>query len=164
MRKIFISTGNLIRSVIDFFYPLFKRYMSPEFFRYGVTGVGNLFFDWFMYFFIFNFILQKQMLCLGFVTLSSHIATMVIKFPITLTSGFYLQKYVTFTTSTNRGKEQIIRYYIIGFINLGLTYVGLKIFVEMLHLFPSVANVVVSILVTVFSYFSQRKFTFKTVS
>ena len=104
------------------------------------------------------------MLCLGFVTLSSHIATMVIKFPITLTSGFYLQKYVTFTSSTNRGKEQIIRYYIIGFINLGLTYIGLKIFVEMLHLFPSVANVVVSILVTVFSYFSQKKFTFKTLS
>jgi putative flippase GtrA len=163
MRKIFESVGAFISLVVDFFYPPFRRYMPLQFFRYGVTGVANLVFDWFMYFFIYNFVLQKQMLPLGLVTLSSHIATLAIKFPITLTTGFFLQKYVTFTNSTNKGKEQIFRYYLIGIINLGLTYIGLKIFVDLLHFYPSIANVVVSILVTIFSYISQKKFTFKTI-
>lgn len=149
--------------MVDFFYPPFKRYMSPQFFRYGVTGVANLFFDWFMYFFIFNYVLEKQMLYLGLVTLSSHIATLAIKFPITLTSGFLLQKYVTFTDSTNKGKEQIWRYYLVGFINLGLNYVGLKLLVDLLHFYPSIANAILSIVLTVFSYISQKKFTFKTM-
>lgn len=161
MRKLFEKIGNWIIIAIDFFYPPFSKYITRQFFRYGATGVANLLFDWVLYFFIFNFVLQKQMLHLGFVTFSSHIATLVIKFPITLTTGFLLQKYVTFTNSTNSGHEQLFRYYLIAFINLGLNYVGLKIFVDLLHFFPSIANAVVSVLVTIFSYFSQKKFTFK---
>lgn len=162
MRKIFEKIGSWIIIVIDFFYPPFSKYITRQFFRYGATGAANLMFDWILYFFIFNYVLQKHMLYLGIVTLSSHIATLAIKFPITLTTGFLLQKYVTFTESTNRGQEQLFRYYLIAFINLGLVYLGLKLFVDVLHFFPSIANAIVSILVTIFSYFSQKKFTFKT--
>lgn len=164
MRKIFEFFGRIITQVVDFFYPPFRKYVSLQFFRYGVTGVANLLFDWFMYFFIYNFILHQQMLHLGIVTLSSHIATFVIKFPITLTTGFLLQKYVTFTDSTNKGKDQIWRYYLVAFINLCLNYVGLKILVDLLHFYASIANVVISIILTFFSYVSQKKFTFKTLN
>lgn len=163
MRKIFEFSGRMITLAVDFFYPPFRRYVSLQFFRYGVTGVANLVFDWVMYFFIYNYILHQQMLFLGIVTLSSHIATLAIKFPITLTSGFLLQKYVTFTDSTNKGKEQIWRYYLVAFINLGLNYVGLKILVDLLHFYASVANIVISVILTFFSYISQKKFTFKSI-
>ena len=95
MRKVFVFVGNKIRSAIDFFYPPFKPYMSVQFFRYGVTGGANLLFDWVVYFFIFNYVLQKQMLNLGIITMSSHIATFALKFPVVF-SGFLLQKYVTY--------------------------------------------------------------------
>lgn len=162
MRNLFEKIGSWIIIVIDFFYTPFSKYVTRQFFRYGATGVANLIFDWVLYFFIFNFVLKKEMLHLGVVTFSSHIATLAIKFPITLTSGFLLQKYVTFTDSTNRGHEQLFRYYLVAFINLGLVYLGLKLFVDILHFYPSIANAIVSVLVTIFSYFSQKKFTFKT--
>ncbi len=162
MRNLFEKIGRWIIIIIDFFYPPFSKYVTRQFFRYGATGVANLIFDWVLYFFIFNFVLKKEMLHLGVVTFSSHIATLAIKFPITLTSGFLLQKYVTFTDSTNRGHEQLFRYYLVAFINLGLVYLGLKLFVDILHFYPSIANAIVSVLVTIFSYFSQKKFTFKT--
>lgn len=161
IRKVFEATGRQLIKFIDFFYPPFRRYFSVQFFRYGATGAANLLFDWLLYFFIFHFVLQKQMLNLGFVTLSSHIATFAIKFPVTLISGFLLQKYVTFSGSTNKGRQQLVRYYLIALVNIGLNYFGLKLFVDLLHFFPSVANAVVSVFITVFSYFSQKKFTFK---
>jgi len=161
MRKFLGMTGRWITIIIDFFYPPFRKYMTLQLFRYAVTGVANLVFDWFMYFFIFNFVLEKRMLYLGFITLSSHIATLAIKFPITLTSGFLLQKYVTFSESLNKGREQLFRYYLIAFVNLGLNYVGLKLLVDGFHFFPSIANIILSVLITIFSYISQKKFTFK---
>jgi len=164
MRKLFEYIGKHITSAVDFFYPPFRKYMSLQFFRYGATGASNLVFDWVLYFVIFNFVLQKQMLFLGFVTLSSHIATLAFKFPVTMTTGFLLQKYVTFTDSSNKGKEQIWRYYIVGFTNLLLNYIGFKILVDLLHFYPSIANVVISIALTIFSYISQKKFTFKILT
>ena len=73
--------------------------MTPQFFRYGVTGVANMAFDWVLYFITFHFILEKQMLHLGIVTLSSHIAAMIIVFPITFFTGFH---FLLFASQTFR--------------------------------------------------------------
>ena len=96
IRRILVLTGKFISDVIDYFYPPFRRYFGLQFFRYGVSGAANIVFDWGLYSFIYNIILQKQMLKLGLVTLSSPIAALFITFPITLFTGFLLQKYVTF--------------------------------------------------------------------
>lgn len=162
MRKLFESIGRLITVIIDFFYPPFRKYVTLQFFRYGVTGVANLLFDWFLYFFIHNYIIQQQELHFFFFALKPHTATLAIKFPITLTTGFLLQKYVTFSNSSNKGKDQIWRYYLVGFTNLGLNYIGIKLLVESLNFYPSIANAVISIVLTAFSYFLQKKYTFKT--
>lgn len=135
--------------------------MSVQFFRYAVTGSANLVFDWIIYFLIFNFVLQKQMLELGFVTLSSHIATMFIKFPFILLSGFLLQKYVTFTFSDLRGRVQLFRYIVVFSMNLILNYTGLKLLVEVCEFYPSISNMIITILTVFVSYFSQKRYTFK---
>lgn len=149
--------------MVDFFYPPFRKYVTLQFFRYGVTGAANMAFDWVLYFITFHFILEKQMLHLGFVTLSSHIAAMVLVFPITFISGFLLQKYVTFTSSELRGRVQIVRYLSVVIANLLLNYIGLKLLVDFLHVFPTPSKMIVTIFTTMFSYFSQKKFTFKKV-
>ena len=162
MSNILINSGKLIRSVIDFFYPPFRKFMSLQFFRYGITGSANLVFDWVLYFLIYNFVLRKKMLELGFVTLSSHIAALAIKVPIVLLSGFLLQKYVTFSSSGLNGRVQLFRYSIVFFANLCISYFGMKLLVEEFNLYPSPSNILISILTVFISYFSQKLYTFKT--
>ncbi|MEA5005616.1 MAG: GtrA family protein [Rikenellaceae bacterium] len=161
IENILETTGSWIRDFIDLFYPVFKRYMPLQFFRYGVTGVANLFFDWVLYFFIYNFILQQQMLHLWIFTLSSHIASFAIKFPIVLLSGFLLQKYVTFSESDLRGHRQLLRYLIVYGVNILINYFGLKLFVDIIHVFPSISNMIVSVITVFVSYFLQKSYTFK---
>jgi putative flippase GtrA len=161
MNKTFETIANAIRTVIDFFYHPFQKYMTLQFFRYGLIGTVNLLFDWVLYFLIYNFVLQHEMLNLGIVTLSSHIAAMTIKMPIVLLSGFLLQKYVTYSSSKLRGRIQLFRYTTVFFINLVINYIGLKILVDRLDFWPTPSNMIVSILTIFISYFSQKYYTFK---
>ena len=161
MRKVLILTGKYIGNIIDFFYPPFRKYFSMQFFRYGVSGVGNMGFDWILYFITYNFIVQKQLVHLELVTLSPHIASLLITFPISLSTGFLLQKYVTFTASQMRGKDQLMRYIAVVIVNLFINYFGLKLFVEVVGLYPTPSKMVVTIFTTLFSYYSQKKFTFR---
>ncbi len=161
MRKLFILVGKFISDIIDFFYPPFRRYFSLQFFRYGVSGAGNMVFDWVLYFIIYNFVIQKRLVHLGIVTLSPHIATLFITFPITLFTGFLLQKYVTFTASTLRGKVQLIRYSAVVVANLLINYFGLKLLVDVLSIYPTPSKMIITVFTTIFSYISQKKFTFR---
>lgn len=164
MKKIFEITGNWISKCIDFFYPPFRKYMPIQIFRYGVSGVANMVFDWILYFTVYNFVLKHQNLYIGFETLSSHIAALFMTFPITFITGFLLQKYVTFTASNLRGHVQLFRYLLVVLANLLLNYLGLKILVDLIGFFPTPSKMIVTIFTTVFSYFSQKKYTFKTPS
>ncbi len=161
-RKILTSVGRKITSLVDFFYPPFRKYMSLRLFRYAVTGASNLVFDWILYFLVFHFLLEKQMLHLGLVTFSSYIATKFIVFPITFISGFLLQKYVTFQASSMKGRKQLMRYFTVVLANLLINYLGLKLLVDIVGVdYPSIANVIVTVFTVVFSYLSQKKYTFR---
>ena len=162
MRRIFVLSGYWISRMIDFFYPPFRKTMSLQFFRYGVSGVANMMLDWFLYFCMYHLILNQQMLHLGVFTLSSHIAALFLTFPVTLLTGFFLQKYVTFTGSELRGKVQLFRYCLVVLANLLINYIGLKLLVDILNVYPTPSKMVITLITTLFSYFSQKKFTFKT--
>jgi putative flippase GtrA len=162
MRNIFEIVFGWISVFIDLFYPPFSKYMTQQFYRYAVTGAANLVFDWVLYFLIYTFVLRHKMLELGFVTISSHIATMGIKFPIVLFSGFLLQKYVTFTYSDLRGRVQLFRYLIVFLINLLINYVGLKLLVDGFSFYPTLSNMFVSFLTVFVSYYSQKAYTFES--
>ena len=161
MRKLFISSGKYLGNIIDFFYPPFRRYFSPQFFRYGASGAFNMVFDWVLYFFVYNFVVQKQLVNLSIVTISPHIASLFITFPITLFTGFLLQKYVTFTASQMRGRQQLARYIAVVGVNLLINCFGLKILVELLRVYPTPSKMIITVITTIFSYYSQKKFTFK---
>ena len=135
--------------------------MTLQFFRYAVTGSANLVFDWVMYFLIYTFVFQHKMLHLGFVTVSSHIATLGVKFPIVLLSGFLLQKYVTFSYSDLRGHVQLFRYLVVFMVNLIINFVGLKLLVDGLNVYPTISNMIISIFTVFISYFSQKRYTFR---
>jgi putative flippase GtrA len=164
MTKTFISLGRWVTAIFDFFYPPFRKFMPLQLFRYAACGATNVAFDLAVYFTFYNFVLHHNMLHLGFVTLSSHIAALVLTFPITVTTGFLLQKYVTFTSSNMSGRIQLIRYLMVVAANLLLNYIGLKLLVDGLKFFPTPAKMIITVFAAAFSYISQHKFTFKQVT
>jgi putative flippase GtrA len=135
--------------------------MPKETFLYAFCGGANTILDIFLYFITFNFILHKHIVELGFIAISAHIASFFIVFPITFSTGFLMAKYITFSQSSLRGRIQLFRYFVTVAVCIVLNYVFLKLFVDFLGIYPTVSKILTTILVTVYSYFSQKYFTFK---
>jgi putative flippase GtrA len=161
MNKFFTHIGLKIQRIIDFFYPPFQKFLPLQLFRYAATGGANLVFDSVLFFVIFHCILQKQMLTIWFVTMSSHIASQLIVFPITLLSGFLLQKYVTFSTSNLKGRIQLVRYFGMVIFNLFFIYGGLKLMVDVWGFFPTPSKISVTVISVIFSFLLQKNYSFQ---
>jgi putative flippase GtrA len=164
MAKHLVTFQSFVLNLLDWFYKPFRKIIPPETFRYAAMGGINTFLDIFLYFICYNFILRKQMVDLGFVTMSSHIASFVFVFPITFVTGFLAGKYITFTGSSLKGNVQLFRYAIAVAGSIVLNYVFLKIFVEIFFIWPTVSKLLTTIVVVIYSYIIQRYFTFKTAN
>ncbi len=162
MTQFLLYFRDLLQKIINCFYKPFRQIIPPETFRYAVTGGFNLLLDIFLYFVFYNFILQKQIVHLGFVAISPHIAAFIFVFPITFTTGFLLAKYITFTSSPIRGRIQLLRYALSVGGSILLNYVLLKLLVEHLLIWPTVSKMITTVFVVTYSYMVQRYFTFKT--
>lgn len=161
--------AQIITKCIDFFHRPFEKWISEELFRYAACGGGNLVFDWILYFLIYNFVIGHEIVHLTFdighwtfaQAITPHIATLCIVFPITLLTGFWLQKYVTFSQSNLHGARQLIRYILVVAINLAVNYYGLKLCVEILGWYPTPSKMLITIVTVVISYFCQKYYTFR---
>ena len=153
---------DLIIRIVDWFYFPFLHFIPPEIYRYAVTGGANTVFDLTLYFIFYRYILDKQIVDLGFIAISPHIAAFLMVFPITFTTGFILAKYVTFNASELRGRIQLFRYGVTVFGAIILNYVFLKLFVEYFGWYATFSKAVTTVIVVLYSYLSQRYFSFKT--
>lgn len=162
MQNLLHLIRKVINQIIDFLYPPFKKIIPLETFRYAVTGGANTAFDIILYFIFYRFILDKQIIELGFIAISPHIAAFIFVFPITFASGFLLAKYITFTSSLIEGRIQLFRYGITVVGAIILNYLLLKLFVENLGLFATLSKILTTIIVVTYSYFVQRLYSFKT--
>ena len=162
--KILSYIRKLINHIIQWVYTPFKKFIPQETFTYAVTGGANTTLDIFLYFICYNFILNKQIVNLGFVVISPHIAAFLIVFPITFVTGFLLAKYITFTSSPIHGRIQLFRYIVTVAGAILLNYILLKIFVEYLYIWPTVSKIITTVFVVIYSYIMQRYFTFKTAT
>ena len=163
--------AQIITQIIDFFYSPFSKWMSQTLFRYAACGGGNLVLDWILYFLIYNFVIGHEIVNLQFTiysfqfaqAITPHIATLCIVFPITLFTGFWLQKYVTFTQSNLHGARQLIRYVLIVALNLAINYFGLKLCVEILGWYPTPSKMAITLFTVIISYLGQKYFTFRKI-
>lgn len=162
MKKIHDLLRNTILSIIDFFYPPFNRFFSPQVFRYLACGGANTSLDIILFFVSYNFIFDKQNLELDFVTLSPHIASFLLAFSVTFPIGFYLSRYVVFKHSEVGGRTQLTRYFLVVLCCIFFNYIFLKFFVEYLCWYPTIAKIVTTLLVVGFSYVSQTYFSFNS--
>jgi putative flippase GtrA len=151
-----------IIQIIDFFYSPFRKFIPLETFRYAATGGFNTLLDIILYFICYNFILDKKIIDLQIVSISPYIAAFLIVFPITFFTGFLLAKYITFTNSDMRGRIQLIRYLLSVSGSIFLNYFFLKLLVEFGALWPTLAKIITTGIVVIYSYFVQKFYTFKT--
>ncbi len=151
-----------IISLIDFFYPPFKRIMPLQTFRYAVCGGSNTLLDIALFYISFNFVLKKQILDIGFISLKPYNAALIMAFCISFPVGFLLNKYIVFNQSYLRSHVQLFRYVVIVAVNIVLNYVILNVLVQYLNFYPTVAKMVATVIIVTFSYLSQKHFTFKT--
>ena len=158
--------AQIITKIIDFFYPPFSKWMSKQLFRYAACGGGNMVLDWMLYFLIYNFVIGHGIVQLSIInyqlSITPHIASLCIVFPITLITGFLLQKYVTFTASDLHGVRQLGRYTLIVAVNLAINYFGLKLCVEILGWYPTPSKMIITLITVIISYLGQKYYTFRT--
>jgi len=143
------------------FYPPFKRFMPLQTFKYAATGGANTSLDIFLYFIFYNFVLNKELVDLGFVAISPHIAAFIMSFIVTFPIGFILAKYISFPGSFLRKRIQFFRYGLSVMGSVVLNYIFIKLFVEVCGWYPTPAKIVTTLIAILFSYTAQKYFTFK---
>jgi len=151
----------LITSIIDFFYPVFRRFMPLQTFRYAACGGGNALFGLIVYAIGYQFIFAKTNFHLWFLAFKPHVAALFLSSTITFILGFLLNRYVVFTGSYLRGRIQLFRYFLSFSFNLLFNYGMLKLLVELFGWNPLLSQMITIGMVIGISYFTQRHFTFR---
>ncbi|HWJ92062.1 MAG TPA: GtrA family protein [Flavisolibacter sp.] len=162
MRRIHNKVRSGIFAFLDIFYPLFRRFMPLQTYHYAACGGTNTFLSLLIYFVSYHYILKHKILHLGFIAFQPHIAALFIAFIVTFPIGFYLSMYVTFHGSYLRRRVQFFRYFLVIMACMLLNYVCLKIFVEYFGWFPTPSQLLTTLIVILFNYFSQRHFSFRS--
>lgn len=157
-----LTIRDLILQILDWLHRPFRKTISAETFRYMATGGSNTVLDILLYYVSYNFIVKKRMIDLKVVTLSPHIAALFMSFSVTFCTGFLLAKYITFNESLLRGRIQLFRYFVTVMVCIILNYIFMKLFVDICHIYPTPSKILTTCIVVVYSYFSQKYFTFKT--
>jgi putative flippase GtrA len=161
MKRIHRNIKKAIFSVLDIFYPMFRRFMPLQTYHYFACGGGTTLLGLMLYTISHNFILNKQLVHIGPFTFKPHIMALFLSTSVTLPVGFYMSMFVVFKGSYLRRHVQFFRYFLIAMGCLLLNYVLLRLFVDVWHWYPTPAQIAVTVVVVLFSYFSQRHFSFR---
>ena len=147
--------------IIDFFYPPFKNWFSINTFRYiasgGITAASGIV----AYFVIYNYILHQEDVRINGYLVTAPIAALALESVFTFLVGFTLNKYLVFTQSNLKGRIQLFRYGTVVATNILLNYALMKILVEGFQFYPSISKALITAVLAVFSYFSQKYFSFR---
>ena len=135
--------------------------LSRTMFRYAACGGANMVLDVVWYFVIYHYIVSERFIDLGFVVMSPHVASLVVVFPITFFTGFWLNRNVAFRVTEVGSGMQLVRYALSVVGSILLNYVCIKLFVEVLDIWPTPAKALTTAVCVVYSYLAGRYFTFK---
>lgn len=157
-----MRVAEAIGRFIDFFYfKPFQKIFSREIFRYAACGGTNMVLDLVWYFVIYHFVVAERYIDLGFVVMSPHVASLIVVFPITFFTGFWLNRNVAFQATQLGSVHQLWRYALSVVGSLLLNYICLKFFVEVCGIWPTPAKAVTTAVSVVYSYLAGRYFTFR---
>lgn len=153
---------SILISLIDLLYiPQIKSCISRDMFGYGLCGAMNMALDAMWYFLIYHFIIAESFINLGFVVVSPHIASLIIVFPITFCTGFWLNRNVAFRVTHLDSHRQLLRYALSVIGSLLINYLCMKFFVESLGIWPTPSKMFTTIISAIYSFLAAKFYTFK---
>lgn len=151
----------LIRLVDWLYIAPFKRLVSRDIFAYGLCGGANMALDTLWYFVIYHYIVAERFIDLGVVVVSPHIASLIVVFPITFFTGFWLNRNVAFRATEYKTRGQLIRYALSVIGSIALNYLCMKLFVEHLYIWPTPSKMLTTAVSVVYSFLAAKYFTFR---
>jgi putative flippase GtrA len=182
-KNVLKAIRHIVLGIIDFFHKPFEKVIGKQTFRYLACGGSNTVSDILIYYFSYHYIVLEQYkdgagsvlanyfsfkgdlpelpVSVAGIEIAPHIFAFLISFSISFPIGFALSKYIVFPESNLRGRVQLFRYAVLVGMCIVLNYVFLKLFVEVCNIYPTPSKILTTALVAVFSYISQRRFTFK---
>lgn len=163
LREKMSSPASLVTRAVDAFYwRRLEGVVSRQLFRYAFCGGMNLALDAVWYFVIYHFLIgEERMIDLGFVYMSAPIASLFLVFPITFFTGFWLNRNVAFRASPLGTRTQLLRYALSVAGAILLNYLCMKLFVEVVGIWPTPAKLATSLLSAAYSFLAARYFTFR---
>lgn len=157
--------------------------MPLQTFRYAACGGGNMVLGFLVFTGMFHLVASLSHFNLVFIDFiisyakvgnakvlmmqSDMLAFKVHSFALSCSStvvfivGFLLNKYVVFTSSNLKGRIQLFRYFLSTVSSFCINYFLLNALVIYLHMYPVLAQVIVTAVVVTISFFMQQYFTFK---
>lgn len=152
----------LLIRLVDWLYiaPL-KRLVSRDIFAYGLCGGANMALDTLWYFVIYHYIVAERFIDLGVVVVSPHIASLIVVFPITFFTGFWLNRNIAFRATEYKTRGQLIRYALSVLGSIALNYLCMKLFVEHLYIWPTPSKMLTTAVSVVYSFLAAKYFTFR---
>ncbi len=151
----------LITSVLNFFYPLVRKFMPEQTYRYAACGAITTVLGLSAYYIGYEFLFARRNFDFGFFVFKPHMAALFLSFLVSLSVGFCFSKFIVFPGSDIKGRIQLFRYFITAVFNLLLNYVLLKLFVEIFFWNVMVSQVLTTCVIIVVSFLSQKYFSFK---
>lgn len=158
-----MSLTRILISCIDALYikPL-EHIISRQTFGYFICGTVNMALDAVWYFIIYHYILFERNVDLGVVVITPHIAALIIVFPITFFTGFLLNRYVAFRVAEQRSGRQLFRYALTVVGSILLNYLLMKLFVEWCYVWPTIAKILTTLIVAIYSFLVAKYYSFTT--
>ena len=150
-----------IHAFIEFFYFDFLRFIPLQTFKYLACGGSTAVLDLVIYFISYNFVFDKMPIHVLGMTIPAHISAFMVSFTVSFPMGFILSKFVVFTTSELRGRQQLFRYGLTVLSCIGLNYLFLKLFVDGFGWYATPSKAMTTLVVAVYSYYTQQYFSFK---
>lgn len=149
-------------SIVDALYILqIRRFLPRDIFGYGLCGGLNMMFDTLWYFLLYHYVVCEQFVDLGVVVMSPHIVTLCLVFPITFFTGFWLNRNVAFRVTHFSSSRQLARYALSVVGSILINYLCMKVFVEILYIWPTPSKMLTTIISTCYSFLAARYFTFR---
>ena len=153
--------SHLIKLVDRLYLPMFRRVFSRDIFAYGLCGATNMALDTLWYFVIYHFVVAVRFIDLGVVVVSPHIASLIVVFPITFLTGFWLNRNVAFRVTEISSLPQLAKYALTVVGSILLNYACMKFFVEVCGVWATPSKILTTAVCAVYSFLAGRYFTFK---
>ncbi|WP_199121092.1 GtrA family protein [Pedobacter sp. ASV28] len=153
----------LILSFIDFFHPPFRKFIPLQTFRYAACGGSNAVLNLLIFYLGYNFIFKNNVVNLLGFSVTRYIAAYILALFISFPLGFFLNKYIVFQQSNLQGHIQLVRYASITLSSILFDYSLLHLLVGYFKFWATPSQAFIIVLLSLYSYFCQTYFTFKTI-